>query len=203
MFDSTFFLVIAIIAIVLQGFLLFLALFQPALKYKVPRSALPELDSPEFLRALSILCDAQVHQQTKAEVLTNGDQFYEAELEAIRGARHSIDLEAYIFQKGQVARKFIDALSERARAGVQVNIVLDAIGSFASWNRYFRELRESGGRVGMVPPTQLAHMAEDQQQDASRVDHRGRGSWICGRRGLRRSLVDQPSQTSTLARLHV
>jgi cardiolipin synthase len=85
-------------------------------------------------------------------VLTNGEVYYEAELEAIRQATCSVNIEAYIFQKGEVTRRFIAALEERARAGVQVNIVLDAVGSFATWNSYFRSLREAGGRVEWYHP---------------------------------------------------
>ena len=49
---------------------------------------------------------------------TNAENFYSAELEAIRSAQKSVNLEAYIFQKGEVARRFVDAFAERARAGV-------------------------------------------------------------------------------------
>ena len=62
-------------------------------------------------------------------------------------AKRSVNLEAYIFQREKSTRRFVDAITERARAGVKVNIVLDAIGSFATWNSYFKELKEAGGRV--------------------------------------------------------
>ena len=52
-------------------------------------------------------------------------------LDAIRGATRSINMELYIFQPGTVADQFIAALSERARHGVNVTIVVDAIGSFS------------------------------------------------------------------------
>jgi cardiolipin synthase len=86
------------------------------------------------------------------EVLTNGEVFYEAELEAIRAARESVNIEAYIFQKGELTKRFVDALAERARAGVKVRLVLDAIGSFATWESYFKELCAAGGRVCWYHP---------------------------------------------------
>ena len=101
---------------------------------------------------LGALVDSQIYQRTRIEVLTNAEVFYEAELEAIRAARHSINLEAYIFQKGEVARRFVEALTERARAGVQVRLVLDAIGSFMTRQSYFAELISAGGRVGWYHP---------------------------------------------------
>src|SRR5687768_8695522 len=145
--DSPWLLTIAIIAIVAQAFTIFLALFEPALPYKIKQLISAPLDSDDFLRILAMLADAAVCRNTKIEVLTNGEVFYEAELEAIRGARRSITLEAYIFQKGKVADAFVATLTERARAGVKVNLVLDAIGSFATWNSYFKDLREAGGKV--------------------------------------------------------
>jgi cardiolipin synthase len=150
--DSTAFLVIAIIAIVVQSFRLFMALFEPGLDYKISAQPTAPLESEEFLRTLEAITDAKVQHRCSVEVLTNGEVYYEAELEAIRNARHSVNLEAYIFQKGEVARDFLVALTERARAGVEVRMVLDSIGSFASWESYFKELREAGGRVCWYHP---------------------------------------------------
>jgi cardiolipin synthase len=150
--DLSAFNVIAIIAIAFLSLMLFLALFEPSLPYKITRAPSVSIDSKEFLHIIEALSDAQIHPRTRVEVLTNGEVYYEAELEAISKARHSINIEAYIFQKGVVASRFVKALTERARAGVQVNIVLDTIGSFATWNSYFKELREAGGRVCWYHP---------------------------------------------------
>ncbi|HSE98973.1 MAG TPA: cardiolipin synthase [Blastocatellia bacterium] len=147
--------IIATIAIAFLSLMLILALFEPGLPYKVSSPPRVPLDSKDFLRIIEALADSHVQRDTTVEVLTNGEVFYEAELEAIRAARHSINLEAYIFQKGEVTARFLEAMTERARAGVQVNIVLDAIGSFASWNSYFKELREAGGRIEWYHPMRL------------------------------------------------
>ncbi len=96
--DSTFFLVIAIIAIILQSFLLFLALFEPGLDYKITVPPSVPLESEEFVHVLEALADAKAHKSCEIEVLTNGEIYYEAELEALRAAKKSINLEAYIFQ---------------------------------------------------------------------------------------------------------
>ena len=150
--DSTAFLVIAIIAIIAQSFMLFLALFEPGLDYKIKTPPPEPLESEDFLRILEAITDAKAQPRSSVEVLTNGEVYYEAELEAIRAARHSVNLEAYIFQKGEVARRFVEALTQRARAGVEVRMVLDAIGSFATWDSYFEELTKAGGRVHWYHP---------------------------------------------------
>ena len=143
---DTAFTTVAVIAVLFQSLVLFLAFFEPPLPYKVAERP-AEIDSPEFLRVLGILADAQLHENAHVDVLANGEAFYEVELEAIAGARHNINLEAYIFQQGEIARRFIAALAERARSGVKVSIVLDAIGSFNTWRRTFRELIDAGGQV--------------------------------------------------------
>ncbi|HEX7999669.1 MAG TPA: phospholipase D-like domain-containing protein [Pyrinomonadaceae bacterium] len=150
--DSNTFLVIAVIAIAFLSFMLFLALFEPGLDYKISLKPTVSLESEEFVYLLEAVSDAKANRHTRVEVLTNGDVYYEAELAAIRAAKTSINLEAYIFQKGEVTKKFVEALTERAKNGVEVRLALDAIGSFASWDSYFAELRAAGGRVAWYHP---------------------------------------------------
>jgi cardiolipin synthase len=150
--DSTAFLVIAIIGILLLCFLLFLALFEPGLAYKIASPTTEPLASEDFLCVLEAITDSKIHRRGRVEVLTNGEVYYEAELEAIRAARHSIHIEAYIFQKGEVGRKFVEALTEKARAGIKVRMTIDAVGSFATWESYFKELRAAGGCVCWYHP---------------------------------------------------
>jgi cardiolipin synthase A/B len=150
--ESTPLVVIALIAIVLQALTLILALFEPSLAYRVQEAPPEGLDSEDFLRVLGILCGAQVHRDTQVQVLANGEVFYESELEAIRAARQHVHLEAYIFQRGEIARRFIEALTDRARAGVDVRVVLDGIGSFNMWRHNFRDLLNAGGRVEWFQP---------------------------------------------------
>jgi cardiolipin synthase len=141
-------LVPAALGLAILLFALFDAFFEPALAYRVSDpEALPPVDSEQFARILGVLSDTEAHQGTRVDVLTNGPEFYAHELDAIRRARHFICLEAYIFQQGVIGAQFIEALTERARAGVEVRIVLDAIGSFNTWRRTFRELIAAGGEV--------------------------------------------------------
>jgi cardiolipin synthase len=68
-------------------------------------------------------------------------------LEAIRGARETINMECYIVHKGRVRDRFVKALAERGRAGVRVTLVADAIGSFGSFRSTAKPLRKAGCRV--------------------------------------------------------
>jgi cardiolipin synthase len=145
--DSNAFLVVAVIAIVAQSFLLFLALFEPGLAYKISTPNPARLDSDDFMRVLEAATDASVTRRNRVEVFANGENYYPASLDAIRAAKESIHLEAYIFQKGKVADEYVEALTERARAGCEVRLTLDALGSFATWDSYLKPLTDAGGRV--------------------------------------------------------
>jgi cardiolipin synthase len=143
--------ILATIALILQSGMLFLALFEPGLRYFVVK---PYADntSEEFLRTLEALTGAHLHRRNSVEVLTNGENYYPAELAAIRGAQASVNIECYIFEQGDVGRRFLDALTERARAGVKVNLLLDALGSAAYSKKDAQKLIDAGGRVEFYHP---------------------------------------------------
>src|SRR5262249_33302034 len=101
----------------------------------------------DFLYTIQSTCQAALHHGNRVTILTDGEAFYPAMLDAIRSAKRSINMECYIFHDGGVATQFIDALSERARNGVNVTIVVDAIGSFTLWGRPVARLRAAGCRI--------------------------------------------------------
>lgn len=145
---STGWFVAGVVALVFLAAFLLSGLFGPMPEYEITnRDELPPNDSPEFLNLLESLSDAKVNHTGKLEILKNGERFYAAELEALREAQSSVNLEAYIFQKSEIGKLYLDAMTERARAGVRVNIVLDAFGCAATRMSFFRPLTEAGGRV--------------------------------------------------------
>ncbi len=154
---ETFLLVISITGIALQALILLLAFFGPDLKYRIAQPLSEPLDSEDFACVLAAVSDSEPHHDTHIEVLTNGDAFYEAELEAIGRAESHISLEAYIFQKGEIAGRFIQALTERARAGVEVRVVLDAVGSFNTWSWDFPRPHRSRRPGGLARAPALVH----------------------------------------------
>ncbi|OSZ59065.1 cardiolipin synthase B [Streptomyces pharetrae CZA14] len=62
-------------------------------------------------------------------VLRNGDEIFPAMLDAIRSAKHTVDMMTFVYWKGDIARQFAHTLAERARAGVRVRLLLDGFGS--------------------------------------------------------------------------
>ena len=108
---------------------------------------MPPIDSAEFLNLLEALVDAKANRTGNFEILTNGPTFYPAALQAIREAQHSVCLEAYIFHESEIGRMYVEALAERARAGVEINLTIDAFGSVSTGRAFLRPLVEAGGRV--------------------------------------------------------
>jgi cardiolipin synthase len=125
--------------------LILVFLFTPGINYHL--SERTTVHHKDFLYTIQSTCQAALHQGNRVTILTNGTKYYPAMLDAIRGATRSINMECYIFQPGRIADQFIEALSDRARAGVNVTIVVDAIGSFNLWGRPVSGLRKAGCRI--------------------------------------------------------
>ncbi len=88
-----------------------------------------DTDDPQFRRSLGVLLGPPIIEGNHVEPLLNGDQIFPAMLSAIRGAEKSITLESYIYWSESIGKEFSEALSERARAGVKVHVMLDFMGS--------------------------------------------------------------------------
>jgi cardiolipin synthase len=120
-------------------------LFTPGINYHLAHRT--SIHSPDFLYTLQSTCQAALHHGNAVTVFTNGASFYPAMLQAIGEATRSINMELYIFQPGKIANQFVAELSAKARQGVRVTIVVDAIGSLSFWGRPLRRLRKAGCRV--------------------------------------------------------
>jgi cardiolipin synthase len=141
---------LTIAVLLVLAWLVLVLLFTPRVDYRVSDPI--RLDSPHFLTVIQATCQASLHRLNRVEILTNGAEFYPAMRDAIRGATTSINLEAYIFHPGQAADMLIDAMVERARAGVEVRLVLDSIGSAGLRGRSVERLSDAGCRVAFYQP---------------------------------------------------
>ncbi|MGX7757634.1 phospholipase D-like domain-containing protein [Streptomyces angustmyceticus] len=79
--------------------------------------------------------------------LRNGDEIFPAMLAAIGSARHTVDLMTFVYWRGDIARQFAEALSERARAGVRVRLLLDGFGSRLIEKDQLETMERSGVQV--------------------------------------------------------
>jgi cardiolipin synthase len=132
------------------------ALFLPELEspeLKVTFDA--PVGSPEFVSGLSAFLNVPVLRGGTATILQNGDTFFSAILEAIRNAKETVNFQTYIFEPKGIGTQFIEAFKERARAGVEVRVLVDAFGSMKLRKRHRRELAEAGCRVKRFRPIKL------------------------------------------------
>jgi cardiolipin synthase len=136
---------LTIIGAVFVVWLILALLFTPHIPYHIESAIDARTD--HFVHVLESTCQTHLEHGNRVEILTNGDRFYPVMLDAIRGARETITMECYIFKRGEIGDRFIDALTERARAGVRVTIVMDAIGSFGAFRQSAKPLRQAGCRV--------------------------------------------------------
>src|SRR5271156_7161834 len=101
--------------------------FGPAIPYAMPDRNPCDLDSEEFIQFLSLVTDG-TRRHSRISRLKNGVEFYPAQLQAIGRATDALNLEFYQFDEGRVGDEIVAALTERAEAGGEVRIILDALG---------------------------------------------------------------------------
>ena len=111
-----------------------------------PPSRAIEVQLPKSLRpyARTLL---RWRPNCEVTVLADGDETYPAMLEAIAAAKDTICIETYILASDRTGDRFKAALLERARAGVQVRLIYDAVGSFGLPGGWVDELRAAGCKV--------------------------------------------------------
>jgi cardiolipin synthase len=106
----------------------------------------------------------------EVRLLQDGPATYAAMFEAIAAARDHIHLETYILDDDEVGQRFAAALLDRQRAGVQVNLIRDSAGTFATPAAFFAPLIEAGARVLEFNP--LNPLAARSTWQWNRRDHR-------------------------------
>ena len=88
----------------------------------------------------------------RVEFLTSGEEAF-ARLEyGIRNAKHTIHIMTFILARDATGRRIIKLLAQRAREGVKVRLLLDALGCFSSSRGFCDPLRQAGGEVVRFMP---------------------------------------------------
>jgi len=98
-------------------------------KIKRTITSLYGTDDPQFVRAMGSLLGPALLPGNEVRQMLNGDEIFPSMLEAIRGAKTSITFETFIYWSGQIGEQFSEALTERARQGVSVHVLLDWVGT--------------------------------------------------------------------------
>jgi cardiolipin synthase A/B len=144
---------------------IFLSGCAQSIRYKIEPSYTTH--DPEFVTTMGNLLGPPILTGNKITTLRNGDQIFPPMLAAIRSAKESINFETFVYWKGDVGQTFADALSERARAGVRVHIIIDWLGSDRIDKKYIDQMRAAGCDVIRYHAIHWYNLTT-----ALRIDHR-------------------------------
>lgn len=110
------------------------------------------VSDPQFRREMSVLLGPAIVQGNKVTALHNGDEIFPSMLTAIRSAQTSITFETFIYWSGEMGEAFSQALSERARAGVPVNVTIDWVGSNKMEQSLLDSMQAAGVKLHRYQP---------------------------------------------------
>lgn len=157
---------LALLALVLVFCLFFIR--RKTLEYQLEHSF--AVSSPEFFGSALALTNPVPEIGNKIELLQNGDEFFPAMLQAIRSAKKTVNFAAYIVKSDTTGHQFRDAFCERARAGIEVRLLLDGIGS--GWdldNSDVRMMTDAGCKFAYYHPVQSWRMDRTNRRSHRRM----------------------------------
>ena len=110
------------------------------------------VEDDQFERNMDVILGPAVIGGNKIEALLNGDEIFPAMLAAIRAAQKTITFESYIYWSEQIGEQFADALVDRARAGVNVHLLVDAVGSSKLDDHQMKKMVDAGVELRKYRP---------------------------------------------------
>jgi cardiolipin synthase A/B len=110
------------------------------------------VDDEQFARVMGGLLGPALVPGNRVTAFYNGDEIFPAMLDSIRQAKRCICFETYIYWSGEIGKRFSEALSEKARKGVRVHVLLDWAGSSKIDSHYLEEMRDAGVEVERFHP---------------------------------------------------
>ena len=117
------------------------------------------VSDPQFRREMSVMLGPSILPGNHITDLQNGAEIFPAMLDAIASAKHTITFETYIYWEGEIGERFADALSERAKAGVDVNVTIDWAGSVSMEERLLQQMEDAGVQVVRYRPLHWYNLA--------------------------------------------
>jgi len=149
-------LVVLIVLIVLLGVMLWTNLRERNFKIRIPdlgsfEEALPSIAG--MTRSIIVPCN-------NVDILQNGDEFFPALLESIRTARETIHFETYVWWDGDICDEVAEAFAARAREGVEVRMMIDAIGSQKMGKDLRKLMKDAGCKVELYHPIRLIDIGQ-------------------------------------------
>src|SRR5688500_10422513 len=119
----------------------------------------PPVSSPDFMIGLAGVAGGPLKAGGTAKLLNNGDEFFPALHAAAKGAKKSINFFVYIWEKGKPSDELFAILIERARAGVEVRVLLDGRGGMKAPDEDIEKLEAAGGKVKVFRSARLGKLS--------------------------------------------
>jgi cardiolipin synthase A/B len=110
------------------------------------------LNDPQFIKTMGVLLGPAIIDGNRFETLSNGEEIFPAMLNAIQQAKSTINFETYIYWSEGIGNKFSDALSDRARHGVKVHLLIDAVGSSKMDQAQLDKMEKAGVEIRKYRP---------------------------------------------------
>ena len=121
-------------------------------------SEVPAVSSRDFLVGISGLVNSPLEAGGTVKLLDNGGAFFPALLAAMRNARKTINFSVYIWEPGKVSDMVFEALTERARAGIEVRVLLDGLGCMRVPSEGLDAFKAAGGKVSHFRPVRFGSL---------------------------------------------
>ncbi len=170
-------LVVMGLAIGLLGLMLWTNLRERPFHVKVP-----DLDNfEEALPSIAGMTRTVILEGNTAEIVQNGDGYFSALFADFAAAKENIHYETFVWEKGAICDQMAEAFSARARDGVEVRLMVDAMGSNKKEPELFERMREAGVKVAFYHPLSLRDIGQLNKRTHRKlaiVD--GRVGYVCG-----------------------
>ncbi len=122
-----------------------------------------------YRRALEGLLGVPATEGNQVDVLRNGDRIFPALLDAIHGATSTVDFLTFVYWEGEIGREVAAALTERARAGVRVRVLLDAVGAYTVDRTLVGRMAAAGAQVEWFRPVNKLRLWDNNHRSHRKV----------------------------------
>lgn len=150
--------VLVILVVILVGLVVVLNLGSSEKKLEHRPVHLYGLRDPQFEREMGVLLGPSIVDGNHIEALHNGDEIFPAILAAVDAAQSTITFETYIYWSGEIGTKLATKLSERARAGVKVHVLVDWVGGVKMDDDLLARMTDAGVELHHYRPLSWYHV---------------------------------------------
>lgn len=114
-----------------------------------------ELKNIDMIAALEALEYSPYREKNQVFLYSDGKEFFQELIESLKAAKRSINIEFYIFKNDGIGTEILNALKDKAKAGIEVRLLYDSVGSRSLNRKVLKELIDAGGKVGEFFPSWL------------------------------------------------